>query len=267
MKKAIAILLSLLTILCLAACTKEPAEPTLSQDELIAEANDAAKELLAFKAELDPQLTVVNSADNNSKFFDLAGMQQAGAAFTTLLNELNGDTSLITDGETAKVAAEQVADIAEKIYTAAGKYYDRFTAAYPDATLAKMYCLTLFMNGEPSSFFAADYTDARGNEKTVYAISSFTAGTPVDVLASVTENLFKEDPVASRNAKKDGNFDLDTAALIADRTATETETEIATEAATEVATEVATEAATEAATETATEAATENSTETATETA
>lgn len=267
MKKAIAVLLSLLTLLAFAACTQEPEEPTVSQDERIAQANEAAGKLLSYKAELDPQLTVINSADNNDTFFDLTGMQQAGAAFSTLLSELNGDTALLTDGEEAKAAAEQVDAIVEKVNTAAGKYYDQFVLTYPDAKIAKIYCLTLFMNGEPSSFFAADYTDADGTEKTVYSISSFTAETPADVLASVTANLFKENPVASRNPKQDGNLHIDLDALKAAATPSETATATVTESATEAATEAVTEAATEAATETVTEAETEVVTETVTETA
>lgn len=255
MKKVFAVLLALLIVFCFAACKNEDGQPTRSQEELIAEADDAAEKLVDYKETLDTQLTLVNSADNNEKFFDLAGMAAAGAQFDAVFELIDFGSAELTDGDaspvknaaTAKQAAEQIAEIAEKINTAAVKYYKQFIAAYPEAAMTKMYGITVFMSGEPSSFFAADYTDAEGNAKTVYSVSSFTAGTPEDVLASISANLFAENPVSSRNAVKDGNFNIDLDAVKAAATPAEEETESTTEEVTEAETE--TEAATQLVTE------------------
>ncbi|MBR3955605.1 MAG: hypothetical protein IKJ63_09060 [Clostridia bacterium] len=218
MKKLLAAFLAIALIFCFAACgEKTEKDPTRSQEELIAEANDAAAKLAAYKQSLDKQLILVNSADNADGFFDLAGMVAAGAQLDAVIDLINFDSDELTDGDTspvdsvatAKKAAEQIRAIADKVNRAAAKYYAQFSAAFPDAEMTKMYCLTVFMSGEPSNFFAADYTDADGNKKTVYSISSFTAETPENVLSTITDYLFAEEPVASRNAVKDGNFNID----------------------------------------------------------
>ncbi len=218
MKKLLAILMALALVFCFAACgDKTEEEPTRSQEELIAEANEAAEKLVEYKETLDNQLLLINSADNSDGFFDLAGMVAAGAQLDAVIDEIDFGTQELTDGDaspvagivSAKEAADQIREIAGKINSAAEKYYAQFVAAFPGAEMTKMYCLTVFMSGEPSSFFAADYTDADGSKKTVYSISSFTEGTPESVLSTITEYLFAENPVASRNAVKDGNFNID----------------------------------------------------------
>lgn len=218
MKKTIAILMTLILVLCFAACgDKTTEEPTLSQEEIVSEAIDAAAKLKEYKETLDKQLLLINSADNTEGFFDLAGMVAAGAQLDAVIDQLDmssvattgGDVFSVEDVENAKEAADQIRGIAEKVNTAAAKYYAQFVAAFPGAEMTKMYCLTVFMSGEPSSFFAADYTAADGSKKTVYSISSFTEGTPESVLSTITEYLFAENPVASRDAVKDGNFNID----------------------------------------------------------
>lgn len=221
MKKLFAILTALALVFCFAACGETEEEPTRSQEELVAEANDAAAKLVEYKATLDKQLVLINSADNTDGFFDLAGMVAAGAQLDAVIDLIDlgtdeltdGDASPVSDVATAKQAADQIRAIADKVNTAAQKYYEQFTKAFPGAEMTKMYCLTVFMSGEPSNFFAADYTDADGNKKTVYSISSFTAETPENVLSTIPEYLFAEEPVASRNAVKDGNFNIDMDAL------------------------------------------------------
>lgn len=229
MKKFLAMLTALSLLFCFAACGDNTAgheDTTRSMEELLAEIEPLAKKLADYKAELDPQLQVVNSADNNDKFFDLAGMAEAGAAFDVLFAQMDLDPEALTDGDTtdgdavsfkyaatAKAAADQIAEISEKINTAAQHYYAQFVTAYPDAEITKLHCLTQFMSGEPSSFFAATYTDKDGVEQTVYSVSSFLAETPEDVLASMHSYLFTAEPVASRNAVKDGNFNIDLAAV------------------------------------------------------
>ncbi|MBE6813713.1 MAG: hypothetical protein E7523_12690 [Ruminococcaceae bacterium] len=218
MKKLLAILMALALVFCFAACgDKTEEEPTRSQEELIAEANEAAEKLVEYKETLDKQLLLVNSADNTDGFFDLAGMAAAGAQLDAVIDLINFDSDELTDGDTspvdsvasAKQAADQIREISGKVNTAAAKYYAQFATAFPGAEMTKMYCLTVFMSGEPSNFFAADYTDADGNKKTVYSISSFTAETPESVLSTIADYLFAEEPVASRNAVKDGNFNID----------------------------------------------------------
>lgn len=227
MKKLLAILMSFAIVFCFAACGDKTAdEPSRSMEELIADIEPLAEKLADYKADLDPQLLLVNSADNNDKFFDLAGMAETGAAFDALFAQMELDPEALTDGDatdgdaaafryaaTAKAAADQIAEISEKINTAAQHYYAQFVAAYPDAEITKLHCLTVFMSGEPSSFFAATYTDAQGAEQTVYSVSSFTAGTPEDVLASMHSYLFTAEPVKSRNAVADGNFNIDLTAV------------------------------------------------------
>ncbi len=218
MKKLLAAFLAIALIFCFAACGEKTEEdPTRSQEELIADANDAAAKLAAYKQSLDKQLILVNSADNADGFFDLAGMVAAGAQLDKVIEQIdfgsaaltNGDASLYDNIDDAKQAAEQIRAIADKVNRAAAKYYAQFTKTFPGAEMTKMYCLTVFMSGEPSNFFAADYTDAKGNNKTVYSISSFTAETPESMLSTITEFLFADAPVAARNAVTDGNFNID----------------------------------------------------------
>ncbi len=210
--------MTLSIVFCFAACgEKTEEETTRTQEELVSEANDAAAKLVEYKETLDAQLLLINSADNTDGFFDLTGMVAAGAQLDAVIELIDLGTDELTDGDaspvkdiaSAKQAADQIRTIAEKVNAAAAKYYAQFVAAFPGAEMTKMYCLTVFMSGEPSSFFAADYTDADGNKKTVYSISSFTAETPENVLSTITEYLFAEAPVSSRNAVKDGNFNID----------------------------------------------------------
>ena len=65
MKKLIAILMTLVFVLCLAACGDRPR----TQEELISDANDAADQLLEYKSVLDKQLAAINSADGSEEFF------------------------------------------------------------------------------------------------------------------------------------------------------------------------------------------------------
>ncbi len=224
MKKLIAVLMTLLLVCSFAACGGNTEDETTTRptEEVLKEAADTAAELVEFKAELDPQLALVNSADNNNKFFDIAGMVAAGARFDALLAELDMQDANLTDGDasipsaaTAKEAAAQAAEINEKINTAAVKYCKQFKVAFPNAELVKLYCLTVFMSGEPSNYFAVEYNDGGEENKFAYSISSFTAGTPEDVLTSVQANLFMEAPVSSRDAVKNANATVDTEAVLA----------------------------------------------------
>lgn len=124
MKKLLAILMALALVFCFAACGDKTAEeePTRSQEELIAEANEAAAKLVEYKETLDKQLLLVNSADNTDGFFDLAGMAAAGAQLDAVIDLINFDSDELTDGDTspvdsvatAKQAADQIREIAEK---------------------------------------------------------------------------------------------------------------------------------------------------------
>ncbi|MBR4953744.1 MAG: hypothetical protein IKZ30_04430, partial [Oscillospiraceae bacterium] len=61
--------------------------------------------------------------------------------------------------------------------------------------------------------------------KTVYAISSFTGSTPDEVLATIPAYLFADAPVASRDATKDGNYNIDLDAIKAAATPADTATD------------------------------------------
>ena len=107
---------------------------------------------------------------------------------------------------------------AENAQKGAVTYVKAFLAQYADQkpTVTAVYCSKQQgRDGEEMHFYALKYTDAAGEEHTVYSQARFSADVSVQILLTRPETFFSDTPPAGDNDPvTNGNVTLDTAAVL-----------------------------------------------------